>query len=78
MAPQLPDRLHRLLALLRSRSLLAAQEYVDVTGVSPRTGLRDLNQLVELGLAERIGTRRGARYRVVARSSGEKSATPDI
>jgi hypothetical protein len=59
----LPPRLQRLLALVTERGQLATQEYVEITGLSLRTGLRDLNDLVERGWIERIGSRRGARYR---------------
>jgi len=64
-ARALRGRLQRLYRLIAKRGTLAAQEYVEATGVSPRTGLRDLGQLLELGLIERVGKRRGARYRVV-------------
>jgi transcriptional regulator with GAF, ATPase, and Fis domain len=70
-AGQLPDldgRLGRLYELILSRGSLSNQEYVAVAGVSPRTGLRDLNELLERGRIERIGRRRGARYRATARS----------
>jgi hypothetical protein len=33
-------------------------------GVSPRTGNRDLKDLVDRGLIEQIGRRRGALYRL--------------
>ncbi len=70
---ELPARLRRLHALLESRGQLSTQDYVIEAGVSPRTGLRDLNQLVALGFAQRVGTRRGARYRRqgAANSDGE-------
>ena len=60
----LRGRLQRLYRLIAKHGILAAREYVDTTGVSPRTGLRDLGQLLELGLVERVGRRRGARYRL--------------
>jgi DeoR/GlpR family transcriptional regulator of sugar metabolism len=61
---KLPERLRRLLALVAERGPLATSEYVRISGFSLRTGLRDLNELVELGLVERTGSRRGARYRM--------------
>jgi DNA-binding NtrC family response regulator/HAMP domain-containing protein len=54
-----------LVALLQERGSISTQEYVEVAGVSPRTGLRDLMELVERGVVRRIGRRRGARYRLV-------------
>ncbi len=76
-AHALRGRLQRLYRLIAKRGTLAAREYVDTTGVSPRTGLRDLGQLLELGLVERVGRRRGARYRL-ARSllAGEIASNP--
>ncbi|MHC4077053.1 MAG: sigma 54-interacting transcriptional regulator, partial [Planctomycetota bacterium] len=74
-AQALRGRLQRLYRLIAKRGTLAAQDYVDAAGVSSRTGLRDLAQLLELGLVERVGKRRGARYRLVA--SGEiREETP--
>jgi hypothetical protein len=35
-----------------------------MTGASPRTGLRDLQDLIERGLLVREGKRRGAVYRL--------------
>ena len=71
----LRGRLQRLYRLIAKRGTLAAQDYVDATGVSPRTGLRDLGQLLELGLVERVGRRRGARY-CLARSLQEAGEIP--
>jgi transcriptional regulator with GAF, ATPase, and Fis domain len=64
-AQALRGRLQRLYRLIQKRGTLAAQDYVEAADVSPRTGLRDLAQLLELGLIQRQGKRRGARYRVV-------------
>ena len=78
-APGLPDlvlprsglslgpRLQTLYELVCERGSLSNQEYVAVAGVSSRTGLRDLNDLLARGLIERVGRRRGARYRVRGR-----------
>jgi transcriptional regulator with GAF, ATPase, and Fis domain len=58
----LSERLARLLDLIETRGSLSNQEYVTEVGVSPRTGLRDLNDLLDRGLIRRVGRRRGARY----------------
>ncbi|MCB9871954.1 MAG: sigma 54-interacting transcriptional regulator [Planctomycetes bacterium] len=60
----LEGRLLTLFELISVRGSVAAQDYVDACGVSARTGLRDLNELVARGLVERAGRRRGARYRL--------------
>jgi len=62
----LRGRLQRLYRMIGKQGDLAAQDYVEAAGVSPRTALRDLHQLLELGLIDRVGKRRGARYRVTA------------
>jgi transcriptional regulator with GAF, ATPase, and Fis domain len=61
----LPERVRLLLERLRERGEISTQEHMAASGVSHRTGLRDLQALVDLGLAERVGSRRGARYRLV-------------
>jgi DeoR/GlpR family transcriptional regulator of sugar metabolism len=50
---------------LVEKGSIGTQDHMTTAGVSHRTGLRDLQTLVELGLAERVGTRRGARYRPI-------------
>ena len=66
---QLAHRHQVLLGLFRERRLLSAQDYVASHAVSPRTALRDLCELMTLGLVERQGKRRGTRY--VLSASGE-------
>ena len=61
----LPPRIRALYDRLVAAKSLGTNEHMASAGVSHRTGLRDLQSLVELGLAVRIGTRRGARYRPV-------------
>ncbi len=63
----LGSRLQTLYELVCERGSLSNQEYVAVAGVSSRTGLRDLNDLLARGLIERVGRRRGARYRARCR-----------
>jgi hypothetical protein len=59
----LHPRVRDLYERLTANGSLGTQDHMVSAGVSHRTGLRDLQLLVELGLAERVGTRRGARYR---------------
>jgi hypothetical protein len=59
----LPPRIRVLYDQLVAKGSIGTQDHMNTAGVSHRTGLRDLQTLVELGLAERVGTRRGARYR---------------
>jgi hypothetical protein len=59
----LPPRVRALYDLLVAQGSVGTQDHMQSAGVSHRTGLRDLQLLVELGLAQRVGTRRGARYR---------------
>ena len=60
---ELPDRLRRLYAQVLARGVMSTQDHMDATGVSHRTSLRDFQQLVACGLVDRVGSRRGARYR---------------
>jgi transcriptional regulator with GAF, ATPase, and Fis domain/HAMP domain-containing protein len=64
-------RHQRLLRLIAERQTLSTADYVTIEGVSPRTGLRDLGDLLQAGLIERLGSRRGARYRLVNRHSDQ-------
>jgi len=59
----LPPRLRQLLARITARGTYSTQDHMEATGVSHRTGLRDLQLLVRAGLVERVGSRRGAFYR---------------
>ncbi|MCE9635128.1 MAG: sigma 54-interacting transcriptional regulator [Planctomycetes bacterium] len=58
------DRQRRLLALMAERTWITTSEYCDIVGVSPRTALRDVRELVERGVIVMDGKRRGARYRL--------------
>jgi len=59
----LPARLRALLTVIEARGTYSTQDHMTATGVSHRTGLRDLQALVRAGLIERVGSRRGAFYR---------------
>jgi predicted DNA-binding transcriptional regulator YafY len=51
---------------------VGSSEHADRFGVSTRTALRDLAELVELGLLAREGRKRGTRFR---RLEPQKKAT---
>ena len=58
------DRSRRLLALIASHGEIAVEDHVRDAKVSPRTALRDLSILIRQRRIERVGIRRGARYRL--------------
>ena len=60
----LNPRQRRLLEYLSRVGRCTNREYYEMTGTSPRTGLRDLQNLMERGLVVREGKRRGAVYRL--------------
>ncbi len=57
------ERQERLLASLSSGERVGSAEFAEREGISSRTALRDLLDLVERGLLEREGSRRGTRFR---------------
>lgn len=59
------ERQRRLLAMLTRGERITTTEYVRWMEVSPRTGLRDLAELVRLGRLRREGRKRGTTYRVL-------------
>ena len=62
--PPLSDRQRRVLQILGERDWLTNTEYCEIVGISTRTGLRDMKDLIERGLVHMEGKRRGARYRL--------------
>jgi diguanylate cyclase (GGDEF)-like protein len=70
LAPQsaprddLSERQRRLLDYLARHGRCTNREYYEMAKTSPRTGLRDLQDLMERGLLVREGKRRGAVYRL--------------
>jgi transcriptional regulator with PAS, ATPase and Fis domain len=62
--PDLSDRSSRLLAAIRAKGSLTNRDWCEASGVSPRTGLRDFEELMEKGLVVRTGKRRSASYRI--------------
>src|SRR5262249_896247 len=59
----LPTRAQKLFRRIVAAGSIGTQDHMQTAGVSHRTGLRDLQSLVEAGLVQRVGSRRGARYR---------------
>ncbi len=59
----LNERQERLLASLEAGERVGSAEFAEREGISARTALRDLLDLVERGLLEREGSRRGTRFR---------------
>ena len=60
----LNHRQARLIAHLKTHGAVTNREYIEMMGVSSRTGLRDLNELIERGVIVRLGSRRAAVYRL--------------
>ena len=60
----LNPRQRKLLDHLARHGRCTNREYYEMAGTSPRTGLRDLQQLMGRGLLVREGKRRGAVYRL--------------
>jgi len=58
----LSDRHRQLLQLASERGTVTSRDYCAKVGVSQRTALRDLAELVGRGLLKRVGSRRGAVY----------------
>ena len=59
----LSPRLLQLLSRVRESGRYTTQDHMASCGISHRTALRDLQALVQKGLVERVGSRRGAYYR---------------
>jgi hypothetical protein len=74
-AVPLPPRLLQLRSLIQERGRLTTQDHMTSSGVSHRTALRDLQALVQYGVVERVGARRGAFYRPSGASAN--SVAPD-
>jgi transcriptional regulator with GAF, ATPase, and Fis domain len=58
----LPERVRMLYRLVCEKGAIRTQDHMQAHAVSHRTGLRDLQILVDAGLIERQGKRRGAKY----------------
>ncbi|MFH0943859.1 MAG: sigma 54-interacting transcriptional regulator [Planctomycetota bacterium] len=64
LGEELNERQRRLLTHLNPGQSIRSREYFELVGVSPRTGLRDLNDMIDKGLMVRFGHRRAATYRL--------------
>ena len=74
----LNDRQRNALSHLKTRGRITNKEYQALTGMTDRTSLRDLDDLVAKGLLDKIGsTGRGAHY-VLARKTRQEHDKPDI
>ncbi|MBK6943059.1 MAG: sigma 54-interacting transcriptional regulator [Planctomycetes bacterium] len=62
----------QLLTHLRGVFAIRSRDYAELVGVSERTGLRDLQDLVDRGLLVRDGRRKAASYRL----AGTRASTP--
>lgn len=62
-APTLNDRQAQALSDLTVAAKISSTEYAERHGISSRTGLRDLLDLVEMGYLSREGSKRGTRFR---------------
>jgi DNA-binding NtrC family response regulator len=61
---ELSERQRRLLDHLALHGRCTNRDYQELSGTSARTGLRDLQDLIDRGLIVREGKRRGAVYRL--------------
>lgn len=63
----LNDRQKQGVAHVKKTGRIVNTEYQELTGVSRKTAMRDLKGLVEKGVFERVGTKRGAYYVLAGR-----------
>lgn len=59
------ERQRRLLGMLGKGERITTSDYIEIMKVSPRTGLRDLDELVKRGRLRREGRKRGTSFRVI-------------
>ena len=60
----LNERQRKLLDHLSAHGRCTNRHFIEMTNASPRTGLRDLQELMDKGFIVREGKRRGAVYRL--------------
>lgn len=65
LAQDLGARQWQAVDFIRANGAVTNQEYRDLTGISPRTAARDLNDLVDRGICEKVGQGRTTRYQIV-------------
>jgi len=68
---RLNHRQRQALEVFSTGRTLTNRDYCGLVDVSERTGLRDLSDLVKQGVLERLGKRKGARYRLANTNGGE-------
>ena len=61
---KLNSRQAQLLTHLQAIGSVTNREYMEMMGISSRTGLRDLQEMIKLGLIVRFGSRRAAVYKL--------------
>jgi two-component system NtrC family response regulator len=66
----LNERQLRVLEILQREGSITNRQYFEIVGVSRRTGLRDLTDLIDRGLILRHGRRKGASYRLAPARAG--------
>ncbi|MFO1053021.1 MAG: sigma 54-interacting transcriptional regulator [Planctomycetota bacterium] len=69
-----PGRATDILRFIAARPSTSSQECADALGLSQRTALRILTELCQAGRIERLGKRRGARYRLADPSANPPSS----
>ncbi len=61
---KLNSRQAQLLTYLQASGSITNRQYMEMMGISSRTGLRDLQEMIKLGLIVRFGSRRAAVYKL--------------
>jgi len=61
---KLNSRQARLLTHLQASGSITNRQYMEMMGISSRTGLRDLQEMIKIGLIVRFGSRRAAVYKL--------------
>ena len=74
----LNDRQIRMLALVKQLGRVTNRDLRQLAGVTDRTILRDLKDLLEKGLLEKVGVTGRATHYVISRKTRHKPGKPDI
>ena len=61
----LNERQTKAILFIRGKHSISNSEYIELCSVSDRTALRDLDDLVEKGILQRIGEKKGSKYQLV-------------
>ncbi len=73
LAGEIGDREARVLAFIEAEGGINRQQYMALTGVGKSQAYRDLNEMCESGLIERVGVGRGTKY--IREGDNEHSST---